>query len=430
MKISKLNKHTILKGGIILDPINNIEKKGDLYIKDGKINSLFKIDPLKEATVIDCEGLIITHGFMDMHVHFREPGREDKETLNSGSMAALKGGFTRVCVMPNTQPPLDSPESMRYIIDRAEECPIHIHPIGSISKGQEGKELTEMGEMIAEGAVAFSDDGLPVENSRIMRRALEYSNMFGVPIINHAEDLCLKDDGVMHEGVVSTQLGLKSSPGITESNMIHRDLELADLTQSRLHVPHVSSSRSIDHIRVMKNKNNNITVEVTPHHLFFTDEDLSGFDTNLKVAPPIRSNSDRKALIKGVKDGTINCIATDHAPHTSEEKEKTFDLAPFGMIGLESCFGVVNKVLVKENKIKLNKLIQLLTCNPRKNLGFDYDLFKIGTQAEITVLDPNVKWTFTKNDIFSKSKNSPFVGKEMNGKINFTIVKGYLSEIK
>ena len=430
MKISELNKHTVLKGGIILDPINNIEKKGDLYIKDGKINSLFKIDPPKEANVIDCEGLIITHGFMDMHVHFREPGREDKETLNSGSMAALKGGFTRVCVMPNTQPPLDSPESMRYIIDRSEECPIHIHPIGSISKGQEGKELTEMGEMIAEGAVAFSDDGLPVENSRIMRRALEYSNMFGVPIINHAEDLCLKDDGVMHEGVVSTQLGLKSSPGITESNMIHRDLELADLTQSRLHVPHVSSSRSVEHINVMKNKNNNITAEVSPHHLFFTDEDLTGFDTNLKVAPPIRSNSDRKALIKGVKDGTINCIATDHAPHTSEEKEKTFDLAPFGMIGLESCFGVVNKVLVKENKIKLNKLIQLLTCNPRKNLGFDYDLFKIGTQAEITVLDPNVKWKFTKHDIFSKSKNSPFVGKEMNGKIIFTIVKGYLSEIK
>jgi len=430
MKISKLKKHTVLKGGVILDPINNIEKKGDLYIKDGKINSLFKIDPPKEANVIDCKGLIITHGFMDMHVHFREPGREDKETLNSGSMAALKGGFTRVCVMPNTHPPLDSPESMRYIIDRSEECPIHIHPIGSISKGQEGKELTEMGEMIAEGAVAFSDDGLPVGNSRIMRRALEYANMFGVPIINHAEDLCLKNGGVMHEGVVSTKLGLQSSPGLTESNMIHRDLELADLTKSRLHIPHVSSSRSVEHVRVMKNKNNNITVEVSPHHLFFTDEDLTGFDTNLKVAPPIRSNSDRKALIKGVKDGTINCIATDHAPHTSEEKEKTFDLAPFGMIGLESCFGVVNKVLVKENKIKLNKLIQLLTCNPRKNLGFDYDLFKIGTPAEITVLDPNVKWTFTKNDIFSKSKNSPFVGKEMNGKINFTIVKGYLSEIK
>ena len=430
MKISKLKKHTVLKGGVILDPINNIEKKGDLYIKDGKINSLFKIDPPKEANVIDCKGLIITHGFMDMHVHFREPGREDKETLNSGSMAALKGGFTRVCVMPNTHPPLDSPESMRYIVDRSEECPIHIHPIGSISKGQEGKELTEMGEMIAEGAVAFSDDGLPVENSRIMRRALEYANMFGVPIINHAEDLCLKNGGVMHEGVVSTKLGLQSSPGLTESNMIHRDLELADLTKSRLHIPHVSSSRSVEHVRVMKNKNNNITVEVSPHHLFFTDEDLAGFDTNLKVAPPIRSNSDRKALIKGVKDGTINCIATDHAPHTSEEKEKTFDLAPFGMIGLESCFGVVNKVLVKENKIKLNKLIQLLTCNPRKNLGFDHDLFKIGTQAEITVLDPNVKWTFTKNDIFSKSKNSPFVGKEMNGKIIFTIVKGYLSEIK
>ena len=430
MKISKLNKHTILKGGTILDPKNKIKKKGDIYIKDGKIKSLFNVDAPKTATVINCEGLIITHGFMDIHVHFREPGREDKETLDSGSMAALKGGFTRVCVMPNTDPPLDSPESMRYILDRAEECPIHIHPIGSISKGQEGKELTEMGEMIAEGAVAFSDDGLPVENSRVMRSALEYANMFGVPIINHAEDLCLKEDGVMHEGNVSTQLGLKSSPGLTESNMIHRDLELAYLTNSRLHIPHVSSSRSIEHIRVMKRKNNDITVEVTPHHLFFTDEDLTDFDTNLKVAPPIRSDYDRKALINAVKDGTITCIATDHAPHTSEEKEKTFDLAPFGMIGLESCFGVVNKVLVKENKMNLNDLIQLLTCNPRKILGFNHDLFKPGVEAEIAVIDANKKWVFSENDIFSKSKNSPFIGKEMNGKIVFTIAKGHLSKIE
>ena len=430
MKISKLNKHTILKGGTILDPKNKIKKKGDIYIEDGKIKSLFNVDAPKTATVINCEGLIITHGFMDIHVHFREPGREDKETLDSGSMAALKGGFTRVCVMPNTDPPLDSPESMRYILDRADECPIYIHPIGSISKGQEGKELTEMGEMIAEGAVAFSDDGLPVENSRVMRNALEYANMFGVPIINHAEDLCLKEDGVMHEGNISTQLGLKSSPGLTESNMIHRDLELAYLTNSSLHIPHVSSSRSIEHIRLMKRKNNDITVEVTPHHLFFTDEDLTDFDTNLKVAPPIRSNSDRKALINAVKDGTINCIATDHAPHTSEEKEKTFDLAPFGMIGLESCFGVVNKVLVKENKMNLNELIQLLTCNPRKILGFNHDLFKPGVEAEIVVIDANKKWVFSKNDISSKSKNSPFIGKEMNGKIVFTIAKGHLSKIE
>ena len=212
--------------------------------------------------------------------------------------------------------------------------------------------------------------------------------------------------------------------------MINIDLELAYLTNSSLHIPHVSSSRSIEHIRVMKRKNNDITVEVTPHHLFFTDEDLTDFDTNLKVAPPIRSNSDRKALINAVKDGTINCIATDHAPHTSEEKEKTFDLAPFGMIGLESCFGVVNKVLVKENKMKLDELIQLLTCNPRKILGFNHDLFKPGIEAEIAVIDANKKWVFSENDIFSKSKNSPFIGKEMNGKIVFTIAKGHLSKIE
>ena len=429
MKISKLNKHTILKGGTILDPKNKIKKKGDIYIKDGKIKSLFNVDAPKTATVINCEGLIITHGFMDIHVHFREPGREDKETLDSGSMAALKGGFTRVCVMPNTDPPLDSPESMRYILDRADECPIYIHPIGSISKGQEGKELTEMGEMIAEGAVAFSDDGLPVENSRVMRNALEYANMFGVPIINHAEDLCLKEDGVMHEGNISTQLGLKSSPGLTESNMIHRDLELAYLTNSSLHIPHVSSSRSIEHIRVMKRKNNDITVEVTPHHLFFTDEDLTDFDTNLKVAPPIRSNSDRKALINAVKDGTINCIATDHAPHTSEEKEKTFDLAPFGMIGLESCFGIVKRLLVDEEGLSLIRLVKLLTIEPRRIMGFSSNLLEIGAEAELVLFDANKSWKFDSANILSKSSNSPFLGKKLIGKVKYTVSKGNIAEI-
>lgn len=429
MHISKLDKHTILTGGTILDPLGGKEIKGDIHIADGKIKSIGKIDAPKSARSINCKGLIITHGFCDVHVHFREPGREDKETLETGSLAALAGGFTRVCVMPNTNPPLDSPESIRYTVDRAEECPIHIHPIGAITKGQGGKELTEMATMLSEGAVAFSDDGLPVVDSGIMRNALEYATMFDIPIINHAEDLCLKKDGVMHEGAVSALLGLPASPDITESNMVYRDLELTQLTGGRLHIPHVSSAKSTDHIRNMKKKSDKITAEVTPHHLFFTDKDLMNFDTNLKVAPPVRSKNDRKALIEAVKDGIFECIATDHAPHTIEEKEGTFDMAPFGMIGLESCFGVVNRVLVKENKMNQLALIQMLTVNPRAIMGFNSNLFTPGVEAELTIFDPDFSWTFSKNDIYSRSHNSPYIGKKMIGKVKHTIVKGCFSDI-
>ena len=429
MNISKLSKYVVLKGGTILDPVAGREKKGDIYIVDGKIKSVGKVDALKSAHVVNCKGLVVTHGFCDVHVHFREPGREDKETLETGSMAALAGGFTRVCVMPNTDPPLDSPESIRYTVDRAEECPVHIHPIGAITKGQDGKELTEMGAMLSEGAVAFSDDGLPVTDSGMMRNALEYATMFDIPVINHAEDLCLKQNGVMHEGTVSTHLGLPASPDITESNMVHRDLELTELTGSRLHVPHVSSAKSTEHIRTMKKKNHKVTAEVTPHHLFFTDEDLVNFDTNLKVAPPIRSKMDQEALIKAVQDGTFDCIATDHAPHTIEDKEGTFDLAPFGMIGLESCYGVVNQVMVKENKMDQVSLIKMLTVNPREIMGFDSDLFEEGMEAELTIFDPNKTWTFSKDDIFSRSHNSPYVGQDITGKVKFIIVKGHLTEI-
>jgi len=429
MNISKLNKQVVLKGGTILDPVRVTQKKGDVLIENGKIKSVGKFSASKSANIIDCKGLVVTHGFCDVHVHFREPGREDKETLESGSMAALAGGFTRVCVMPNTNPPLDSPESIRYTVDRAEECPVHIHPIGAITKGQDGKELTEMDAMLSEGAVAFSDDGLPVTDSGMMRNALEYAAMFDVPVINHAEDLYLKRNGVMHEGAVSTNLGLPASPDITESNMVHRDLELTDLTGARLHVPHVSSAKSANHIRKMKKTSKKVTAEVTPHHLYFIDEDLVSYDTNLKVAPPIRTKADRKALIKAVKEGIFDCIATDHAPHTIEEKEGTFDLAPFGMIGLESCFGAVNQVMVKENKMDSVKLIQMLTVNPRGIMDFDTDLFAEGVEAELTIFDPEEKWTFSREDIHSRSNNSPYVGEAMTGRVKYTIVKGHITEL-
>ena len=427
MKISKLKKNVVLKNGTIIDPFNNYEKKGDIHIENGKIKAVGKIPTPKSSEIIDCKNLNITHGFFDLHVHFREPGGEDKEDLNSGSLAALAGGFTGVCTMPNTNPPIDSPESIRYIIDRSEECPIYIYPIGSITKSQEGKELTEMGAMLSQGAVAFSDDGLPISDAGVMYNALDYSSMFDVPIINHAEDECLKQDSVMHEGEVSTHLGLPGSPDITESNMVFRDLELSIRAGARIHIPHVSSEKSVNHIKTMKKKSDRITAEVSPHHIFFCDEDLHLFDTNLKVAPPIRTKNDRKALIDALKNGIIDCIATDHAPHTIEEKEGTFDIAPFGMIGLESCFGAVNKVLTRDKKISHLELIKLLTVNPRKIMKLNQDLFKEGTNAEIAIYDPNIEWKFSLENIYSKSINSPYLNRGLKGKIKSTIAKEHIA---
>ncbi len=430
MKIQQLPKRVILSGGTILDPVKGTTQKGDVLIEKDQIASVGKVEQKSSDKVLDCRGLIITHGFCDVHVHFREPGREDKETLFTGSQAALAGGFTRVCVMPNTNPPLDTPESIRFIKEKAEECPIHIHPIGAVSHSQRGKELAELGAMYEEGAVAFSDDGLPITDGRVLRMALEYSTIFDVPIINHAEDECLRNEGVMNESAVSTRLGLPGNLDLSESIMVHRDLELCELTGAKLHVPHVSTKKAAEHIREMKIKISKVTAEVTPHHLYFNDEALTSYNTNLKVAPPIRTEADRVALIEAVKEGTFDCIATDHAPHTIEEKEATFDLAPFGMIGLESCFGVVNKVLVKDNDFDRIELVKLLTVNPRKIMGFHSDLFQVGTPAELTVIHPDEEWVFDKKHVHSRSINSPFYGELLSGKVRMTISKGNLAIIE
>ena len=427
MKIEKMAKNLILKNGTIMDPFHGKTISGDLWLKDGKIAGVGKVDAPKDSLIIDCSGKVITHGFCDIHVHFREPGREDKETLITGSHSAMAGGFTRVCVMPNTNPPLDTPESINFIREKAEESPIYIHPIGAVTKSQNGNDLTEMGLMHNEGAVAFSDDGLPIQNGAMMRIALEYARMMDVPVINHAEDECLRAEGVIHEGKISTQLGLPGNPDLAESSMVYRDLELAQFTGAKLHIPHVSSMKAVHHIREMKSKNEKVTAEVTPHHLFFNDESLTSYNTNLKVAPPIRTESDRKALIEAVKDGTIDCIATDHAPHTIEDKETTFDLASFGMIGLESCFGAVNKILVHDEGLDLGNVLKLLTSNPRAVMGFEQDLFSEGTDAEITILDPDVEWTFEKVHVQSRSINSPYYGEILKGKVEFTISRGLIT---
>ena len=428
MKLKKLAKKTLFKGGTIFDPVAAKEFKGDVLVENGKIAAVGNI-AADSAEVIDCQGLVVTHGFCDLHVHFREPGREDKETLQTGSRAALAGGFTRVCAMPNTDPPIDSPESVRFIAEKAEACPIHIHPIGAATKGQLGKELTEIGGMVQEGAMAFSDDGLPIMDGSVMRRILEYGGMLDKPIINHAEDVYLRDDGVMNEGRMSTRLGLPGNPVEAEGVMVHRDLELAKLTGAKLHVPHISTASATKLVAKMKKHYERISAEVSPHHLYFTDNDLHEFNTNLKVAPPIRSKTDCMELIKGFKTGVIDCIATDHAPHTIEDKESTFDLAEFGMIGLESCLGVVLKILVHEEGIDLMTVIKALTVNPRDVMGFNSNLFIDNAPAELTVFNPSETWEFTKDDIYSKSSNSPFIGKVLTGKVKYTVVKGQLTSV-
>ena len=424
MGLKQLRKNLVLKNGTIIDPHHKKTIHGDVWIKDGTIAGVGRFKAPKSSETVDCSGKVITHGFCDLHVHFREPGREDKETLQTGSLAAMAGGFTRVCVMPNTNPPLDSPESINFIREKAENCPIHIHPIGAVTKSQDGNDLTEMGLMHQEGAVAFSDDGLPIQDGAMMRIALEYATLVDVPIINHAEDVCLRAEGVMHEGRISTHLGLPGNPDLAESAMVHRDLELAEFTGARLHVPHVSSAKAVHHIREMKQKNKNVTAEVTPHHLFFNDDALTSFNTHLKVAPPIRTEKDRKALIQAVTEGTIDCIATDHAPHTIEDKETTFDLASFGMIGLESCFGAVYKVLVDQEGLQLEDVIALLTAKPRAIMGFDPDLFTLGRAAEINVIDADKEWTFEREHVRSRSINSPFYGESLKGKVKLTISCG------
>tara|TARA_B110000263_G_scaffold250054_1_gene270159 strand:- start:3052 stop:4344 length:1293 start_codon:yes stop_codon:yes gene_type:complete len=424
-----LPKKILFQNVEILDPLKGTNKKGNILIINGKIAEIGKFDQPSGIKIIDAKGLTLTQGFCDLHVHFREPGNEDKETLFSGSRAALAGGFTRVCAMPNTRPPIDSPELISYIIEKSKDCPINIHPIGAVTKGQAGIEISEMGLMKDMGAVAFSDDGLPIQNGLVMRKALEYSTMLGLPIINHAEDSFLRCDGVMNEGSISTRLGLPGNPGIAESTMVYRDLKLAEMTGAKLHVPHVSTAASVEHIKDMKSISNNITAEVTPHHLFFSDKDLVNYNTDLKVAPPIRNNKSRKALVNGIKKGVIDCIATDHAPHTLQDKETTFDLAAFGMIGLESCFGIVKKLLVDDEGLSLIKLVKLLTISPRKIMGFNYDLLKIGVEAELVLFDANENWVFEKKNIFSQSINSPFFGQELSGKIKYTVSKGYISQI-
>ena len=422
---NKSAKKLLLKGGRIIDPFSKKTFIGDMLIENGIISNIADSISFsgRNYNVIDCKGLIVTHGFCDIHVHFREPGAEDKENLKSGSTAAIAGGFTQVCTMPNTDPTIDTPEHVHYIKSKSSKLPVEIFPIGAISKNLQGEHLTEMMLMKKNGAIAFTDDGMPIQNPQFMSLALRYAKMINVPILNHSEDVHLRNGGVMNASKTSSNLGLKGNSSLAEAMMVYRDLLLASSTGSRLHILHVSTKLAVDLIKQFKKNDGLITSEVSPHHLYFTDEDIDEFNTNLKVGPPIRGKADRKKLIEGIKSGLIDCIATDHAPHTIEDKETTFNDAAFGMIGLESCFGAVNKVLVKNNGMSLKSLIEKLTVNPRKVMNIKSDLFQIGEKAQVTIFDANEKWAFSRKDIYSKSSNSPFLGEEMVGKIKYVVSK-------
>ncbi len=421
-RISPLPKVLLIEGATIYDPATGNTSRGELAVKNGRLIEPEKLGAAKVER-LDARGALVTHGFIDIHAHFREPGREDQESLESGSQAALAGGFTRVAVMPNTLPAIDSPEMVRSLLEKAERLPITLYVIGAISRGREGRELAELLEMQAAGAVAFSDDGTPIADGQVLRRALLYTKDTGTPIINHAEDLSLRDGGVMNESALSTRLGLPGNPVQAEAAMVHRDLLIAQETGGRLHVPHVSAALTVDLVRRFKEAGVVITAEATPHHLGLTEDALRQFDTNAKVAPPLRTEADRQAVVQGLMDGTLDCIATDHAPHTVEEKEQDMIRAPFGMIGLESAFALAHTVLGPAG-LAIEKLIDLLTVGPARALGLELTPLQPGSPAELVVLRPDETWTFTEKDIHSRSRNTPMLDSTFNGRVVATISRG------
>lgn len=402
-------------------------KQLDVRIADGKIVEIgAALDAKDQEKLFDAEGSYLSGGWMDMHVHLREPGQEHKETIETGCAAAAFGGFTEVACMPNTNPPIHTRDVVEFIKKKAEQLPVGVHPIGCVSKEREGKSIAEMADMKEGGAVAFSDDGDPVYDSELMRVALEYASMLGMPIINHEEDLKLSRPGHMHEGKVSARLGVDGTPGIAEETMIARDILLAEFTGGHVHVAHISTAKAVDLVRRAKAEGVNVTTEVCPHHFDLTDEEIErqNFDTNFKMHPPLRTQKDVEAMIEGLADGTIDAICTDHAPHSIEEKEVEFIYAPNGIIGLETAWCISVRRLLESGAIDLPILLQKLVENPRKILNLEVPEIKEGRKANLTLFNTEEKWTFNEKLVHSKSKNSPYLGTEMTGRAEAIYNKG------
>lgn len=415
----------LIRGGRVIDPANRLDCTTDLMIEDDKIAAIGgKLTP-NGAQVIDADGQLVFPGFIDLHVHLRSPGREEKETVATGTRAAAKGGFTTICAMANTEPVADNRPVIEFLLAEARRSAVvNVLPIGAVTKGLAGESLAEIGELKAAGVVALSDDGKSIMNAQLMRHALEYAKMFDLPIISHAEDTDLSAGGVMHEGLVSVKQGVRGIPSASEAVMAGRDILLAEATGARLHLAHVSAKETIELIRGAKARGVSVTAEVTPHHLALTDEALHDYAPNYKMNPPLRSDADRAALRTALKDGVLDTIATDHAPHTQAEKEMELETAPFGVIGLETAVAVLLTVLVKPDLLSLGQLAAAMSWNPAQMLNLPRGTLGVGAIADVTVVDPGQTWQATAETFESKSSNSPFMGWALHGGVTEVFLAG------
>jgi dihydroorotase len=417
----------LLKGGRVVDPAAGLDAVCDVLINDGEIVQVGVGLTLSAAETLDCTGRIVMPGLVDAHTHLREPGREDEETVATGTRAAARGGFTGVCVMANTEPVADEGAAIRFLLQRAEHTgAVCVHPIGAVTARMEGRALAEIGDMVEEGAVALSDDGCGIQDAGTMRLAMDYIKRFGVPIISHCEDRTLVGRGVVNEGVVSTRLGLPGWPAAGEEVHVARDIRLAELTGCRLHLAHLSTAGSIELVRAAKARGVAVTCEVTPHHLFLSEDDITDlYDTNLKMNPPLRAASDAAALLEGLFDGTVDCIATDHAPHAPHEKALEFELAPFGTTGLETALGLVATHLVATGRAEWSDVVGWMAHGPRAALGLTEMRIEAGYVADITMVDPSEEWVVDAGDFISKSRNSAFLGQRLIGRATDVLIGGY-----
>ena len=416
----------LIRGGRVIDPSRNSDGPADLRIRDGKIDAVGHNIPMEQGTtVIDAAGKVVAPGLIDLHVHLREPGFEHAETIASGAAAAAAGGFTAVCAMPNTDPVTDSLATVGFVVRQAIRAgQARVYPIGAVSLGQKGEQLTEFGELVQAGAVAVSDDGKPVRSSHLMRTALEYAKSFGIPVADHCEDLSLAQGGAMHEGLVSARLGLKGIPAAAEEIMVARNIILAELTGGHVHLCHMSTKGSVELIRWAKSKGLRVTAEATPHHFTLTHERCEGYDTNAKMNPPLREAADRDAIRAGLKDGTIDCIASDHAPHHYDAKEREFDEAPNGIVGLETALGLGISELVGSGLLTLPELLARMSTVPARVFHLPGGTLAVGAPADVVVFDPEQRWQVRREELLSKSGNSPFLGATLQGRVESTIVGG------
>jgi dihydroorotase len=419
----------LLRGGRIVDPSQNLDEVGDVLVSDGRIEATGRLGEVRrdgdDLETIDCSGLVVSPGFVDVHCHLREPGREEVETIASGARAAAAGGFTAVCAMPNTDPVTDNQAAVGFIIRQATRAgAARVYPIGAISIGEQGKTLAEFGEMVSAGAVAVSDDGKPVVSAQLMRTALEYARTFGIPVADHCEEPTLAANGAMNEGIVSARLGLKGIPAEAEEIMAIRDILLARRTGGHIHLCHMSTRGSVELIRWGKDRGINVTAEVCPHHISLTEEAVANYNTNAKMNPPLRTADDVAALQEAVKDGTIDLIATDHAPHHYDEKEREFADAPNGIIGLETALAVNITWLVKPGIIDVSLLVERMSCAPARVFNLPGGTLRKGAMADVTVFDPGAEWKVDPSSFRSKGRNTPYAGRTLHGRVHATLVGG------